>query len=84
MNLLFNVFTDQLDLSLIGWVLLLLSRSLDSVRLPSTDDIERCNSKEREGSIHCVLCARMIMKFMFLSYDKMEECPSDKILLILS
>jgi len=57
MNLLFNVFTDQLDLSLIGWVLLLLSRSLDSVRLPSTDDIERCNSKEREGSVQlCAVC----------------------------
>jgi len=43
------VFTDQLDLSLIGWVLLLLSRSLDSVRLSNSDDIERCSGKEREG-----------------------------------
>jgi len=50
LNLLFNALTDQLDLSLIGWVLLLLSRSLDSVRLPNSDDIERCNTKEREGS----------------------------------
>ena len=48
--LLCNAFTDQLDLSLIGWVLLLLSRSLDSVRLSNSDDIERCGSKEREGS----------------------------------
>jgi len=49
--------TDQLDLSLIGWVLLLLSRSLDSIRLPNSDDVERCNSKEREGSVKlCTLC----------------------------
>lgn len=45
----FNVLTDQLDLSLIGWVLLLLSRSLDSVRLSHSDEIDRCTSKEREG-----------------------------------
>jgi len=43
------VFTDQLDLSLIGWVLLLLSRSLDSIRLPNSDDVS--SSKEREGNV---------------------------------
>jgi len=52
----FDVFTDQLDLSLIGWVLLLLSRSLDSVRMSSSDDIERCGTKEREGTDLCVPC----------------------------
>ena len=40
---------------MIGWVLLLLSRSLDSVRLSNADDIERCSSKEREGTVK--LCA---------------------------
>jgi len=49
LNLLFHVFTDQLDLSLIGWVLLLLSRSLDSIRLPNSDDVS--SSKEREGNV---------------------------------
>lgn len=55
--LVIDVLTDQLDLSLIGWVLLLLSRSLDSVRLSNSDEVERCTSKEREGSVKlCAVC----------------------------
>jgi baculoviral IAP repeat-containing protein 6 len=40
--------TGQLDLSLIGWVLLFLSKSLDSVRLSACDDFER-TAREREA-----------------------------------
>jgi len=64
MHLLFDVFTDQLDLSLIGWVLLLLSRSLDSVRMSSSDDIERCSSKEREGTAHVSLGGSLQLHWM--------------------
>ena len=63
-NLFFNALTDQLDLSLIGWVLLLLSRSLDSVRMSNSDDIERGSSKEREGSVSCLLFVSFVSKFM--------------------
>jgi len=37
-----------MDLSLVGWVLLFLSKSLDSIRLTGTEDLERGN-KDREG-----------------------------------
>jgi len=67
-NVLLDAFTDQLDLSLIGWVLLLLSRSLDSVRLSNSDDIEHCSSKEREGSEHCFYA------WLILLYAIVQSC----------
>lgn len=41
-------FLGRLDLSLVGWVLLFLSKSLDSIRASGVEDFDR-GLKEREG-----------------------------------
>jgi hypothetical protein len=42
------LFVGRLDLSLVGWVLLFLSKSLDSIRTSGAEEFDR-GGKEREG-----------------------------------